>query len=44
VVAACGTWCLVYRLSAWCGAVGCITYSWQPVNQSTKYHRRQPPV
>jgi hypothetical protein len=27
VVAACGTWCLVYRLSAWCGAVGCITYS-----------------
>jgi hypothetical protein len=47
---------LVYRLSVWCEAVGyvsglrdaAVTYSSttdrQPVNQSTKYHRQQPPV
>ena len=50
VVAACGTWCLVYRLFVWCGAVGYVSglrdaaVNQQPVNQSTKYHRQQPPV
>ena len=61
VVAACRIWCLVFKLSVWCGAegyAGCcfssslqtghITLSSTPYgqleNQSTKYHRQQPPV
>ena len=25
VVAACHIWCLVFKLSVWCGAVGCVS-------------------
>jgi hypothetical protein len=25
VVAACRIWCLVFKLSVWCGAVGCVS-------------------
>ena len=25
VVAACGLWCLVFKLSVWCGAGGCVS-------------------
>jgi hypothetical protein len=25
VVAACRTWCLVFKLSVWCGAEGCVS-------------------
>jgi hypothetical protein len=25
VVAACGIWCLVFKLSVWCGAEGCVS-------------------
>jgi len=25
VVAACGVWCLVFKLSVWCGAEGCVS-------------------
>jgi hypothetical protein len=35
---------LVYRLSVWCGAVGYVSGLRDAVNQSTKYHRQQPPV
>ena len=35
VVAACRIWCLVFKLSVWCGAG-------QLEIQSTKYHRQQP--
>jgi hypothetical protein len=24
LVAACGLWCLVFKLSVWCGAEGCV--------------------
>jgi len=47
---------LVFKLSVWCGAEGCVsglraaalklssTPYRQIENQSTKYHRQQPPV
>jgi hypothetical protein len=25
LVAACGLWCLVFKLSVWCGAEGCVS-------------------
>jgi hypothetical protein len=25
LVAACGIWCLVFKLSVWCGAEGCVS-------------------
>jgi hypothetical protein len=25
LVAACGVWCLVFKLSVWCGAEGCVS-------------------
>ena len=25
LVAACSIWCLVFKLSVWCGAVGCVS-------------------
>jgi hypothetical protein len=25
VVAACGLWCLIFKLSVWCGAEGCVS-------------------
>jgi hypothetical protein len=27
LVAACGLWCLVFKLSVWCGAEGCVSSS-----------------
>ena len=33
VVAACRIWCLIFKLSVWCGAVGCATAQ-QPANQT----------
>jgi hypothetical protein len=34
LVAACGLWCLVFKLSVWCGADGCVSGLWaeQPAN------------
>jgi hypothetical protein len=33
LVAACGLWCLVFKLLVWCGAEGCV--SRKPVTQSS---------
>ena len=35
---------VVFKLLVWCGAVGCVSGLRDAENQSTKYHRQQPPV
>ena len=51
VVAACRIWCLVFKLSVWCGAEGCVsglravaTARKLDTQPSTKYDRQQPLV
>jgi hypothetical protein len=35
LVAACGLWCLVFKLSVWCGAEGCVSgLLQQPANRT----------
>jgi hypothetical protein len=37
LVAACGLWCLVFKLSVWCGAEGCVSTSYRKLeNQAPK--------
>ena len=43
VAAACRIWCLVFKLSVWCGAEDYVS-GLRAENQSTKYHMHQPPV
>ena len=44
VVAACRIWCLVFKLSVWCGADGCVSglravsLAEQPANQTHIWH------
>ena len=38
VVAACGIWCLVFKLSVWCGAEGYMS-GLRAAITNTKYHR-----
>ena len=48
VIAACGIWCFGFQVSGCSLQTGHITLSSTPYrqleNQSTKYHRQQPPV
>jgi hypothetical protein len=34
LVAACGLWCLVSKLSVWCGAEGCVSGLQQPISHN----------
>jgi hypothetical protein len=40
LVAACDLWCLVFKLSVWCGAEGYVS-GLRAEKQGTKYHRQQ---
>ena len=44
VVAACRIWCLVFKLSVWCGAEGCLSGLRAVALQRIKYDRQQPLV
>jgi MFS-type transporter involved in bile tolerance (Atg22 family) len=44
LVAACGLWCLVFKLPVWCGAEGCVSSLWaaahvkQAIRSAIKKH------
>jgi hypothetical protein len=46
LVAACGLWCLVFKLSVWCGAEGCVSdlrAAGEPAAHKIIYHARKSP-
>jgi hypothetical protein len=38
VDAACRIWCLVLKLSVWCGAEGCVSGLWAAIRSAIKIH------
>jgi hypothetical protein len=38
LVAACGLWCLVIKLSVWCGAEGCVSGLWAAAKAAAHKH------